>query len=91
MDAKFGPDRFVIVGVNLDAEQREGLDFLRRFPVDFPMLSDRTGNTSALYGLSTLPVSVLIDQEGEWVATIVGYRSSDLRALERALDVLLAP
>ena len=81
---------FEIIAINLDAEANDALRFLERYPVDYPVLVDRSGATPQAYALTGLPTSVLIDQHGVLVASFEGFNPEHLVKLEQAVRILLA-
>ena len=52
-------------------------EFLRRVPLDLPILLDARGDVAAQYGTSRLPESFLIDPRGIVVEKYLGPRDWD--------------
>ncbi|HKY63036.1 MAG TPA: TlpA disulfide reductase family protein [bacterium] len=64
---------FVILGVSLDEEGWPVVeDFLKRVPVDFPLLLDSAQAVSDAYQIYRIPETYLIDAEGKIVDKFVG-------------------
>jgi len=57
-------DQFEILGVGVDDNMEKAEAFLRRVPVDYPVISDMLGIASRRYGVWRLPASYLIDVDG---------------------------
>lgn len=62
----YGGERLTIVGVSQN-EQRDTAEFLRKFGITFPILPDdtKTFPVSNAYGLTTVPTSFWISEDGE--------------------------
>jgi tetratricopeptide (TPR) repeat protein len=64
---KYGGDRFIIVGINLDPNRPAFDAFMKEAGMTWPQYYDGLGwgnKISQLYGVYAIPHSVLIDQEG---------------------------
>lgn len=75
---KFGGDRFVIIGVNLDRTEQAFEAYLKQEEITWPQYYEGNGwhNVSRLYNVQGIPHTVLIDQEG--VIRAVGLRGGSL-------------
>lgn len=81
---------FVIVGVSLDEEGWPVVDgFLKRVPVNFPLLLDVSQSVSDTYQIFRIPESYLIDETGLIIDKFVGPQdyNQDIfyKKVERAL------
>jgi cytochrome c biogenesis protein CcmG/thiol:disulfide interchange protein DsbE len=56
--------RVAVVGVDYTDNVRDARKFIRRYGWTFPNLSDPEGVAGSRYGLSGLPVTVILDSEG---------------------------
>jgi len=70
-------DDWIIVAVNVDEDTRDGLDFLEGVSVTYPVIADTEGEIGIPYGIRSLPVSFLIDQQGMIVRRYRGFESGD--------------
>jgi tetratricopeptide (TPR) repeat protein len=64
---RYGGDRFLIIGVNLDSNERDFRSYAEEEMITWPQYFEGRGwnNTIArLYGVNAIPHSVLIDQDG---------------------------
>lgn len=78
---RFGGDRFVIIGINLDSNRPAFEKYIKEEAVTWPQYYDGLGWSNIiarLYGVYAIPHTVLIDEEGAIRAT--GLRGEDLEA-----------
>lgn len=64
--------------------------FFKSQKLTFPALLDGDKKAGRLFGVQTLPVTIVISQEGRVVAVHNGYRDGDERVLERQIVELLS-
>lgn len=85
---KYKDKGFEIVGISLDEEQTRWVSTIDRLKMTWPQMSDLKGWNSAaakLYGIDSIPYTLLIDQEGRIIET--NLRGNDLlRVLQELLD-----
>ena len=62
---KYKGSGFVLLGVNVDDDQRKAAEVAGKLGVTFPVLLDTDKTVSKLYELSTMPSTVLIDRDGK--------------------------
>ena len=60
----FGGAGLEVVAVNVDEIPADGIAFLKRFPVGYPVVGDRGGDIAELYDVRDMPSSYLIDRAG---------------------------
>lgn len=65
---------FQLLGVNIDDEPRRAMDMVRELGVNFPVLFDNTKEVSKLYEVGAMPVTVIIDREGNVRHVHYGYK-----------------
>jgi tetratricopeptide (TPR) repeat protein len=71
----YGGDRFVIIGVNLDRNEQAFAAYVKQEEITWPQYFDGQGwnnKMSRLYNVSSIPQTVLIDQNG--IVRAVGLR-----------------
>jgi peroxiredoxin len=61
---KYRASGFVLLGVNVDDDSRHAADVAAKLGLKFPVLLDTDKTVSRLYGLNTMPSTVLIDRDG---------------------------
>ncbi|HEY5622721.1 MAG TPA: TlpA disulfide reductase family protein [Gammaproteobacteria bacterium] len=55
---------FTLLGVNVEENSQDALDWLEEMPVSFPILFDPENRVSELYDVIAMPSTVLIDRQG---------------------------
>jgi thiol-disulfide isomerase/thioredoxin len=89
LKARFGNAPFAIVAVNLaEGEARIG-EFLKRVPVDFPVLLDRDGSVSKAWRARLLPYTVVLDPQQRIRYTALGELDWSAPEVEARLRKLL--
>ena len=70
---KFKGKNFDILAVSIDSESREAVEpFMRKMNLTFPALLDPGETIRSLYGITGVPESFIIDQQGILVEKIIG-------------------
>ncbi len=85
MRRDIGTDGFEVIAVNVDEHSEDGLAFLRRHPVDYPVLLDPAGDIGIPYQLRTLPRSFILDRSGRVVASYRSYSAGDEQMLKQEI------
>jgi cytochrome c biogenesis protein CcmG/thiol:disulfide interchange protein DsbE len=62
----------VVIGVNIQDQERPAREFIRQFGQTFPNGMDRTGRISIDFGVYGVPETFIVDQEGRIVVKHVG-------------------
>jgi thiol-disulfide isomerase/thioredoxin len=88
MQTKYGPDKLILIGVNLDNEVGSVKEYLKENPLPWPQLHAPGGFDSPLanyYGIQELPMLMLADQDGNVVSRRLSVSEIDteLRRLLR--------
>ena len=65
---------FSLLGVNIDDDSRRALDMVEELGVRFPVLFDATKEVSKLYDVGAMPVTVIVDREGNVRHVHHGYK-----------------
>jgi cytochrome c biogenesis protein CcmG, thiol:disulfide interchange protein DsbE len=78
-----------VIAVNLDERPQDGLDFLKKYPVTYPMVRDPQGRLARLYDVRAMPMSYLIDRQGVLRQVHPGFNKKDLPRLRAAVAELL--
>ncbi|MEW9796538.1 TlpA family protein disulfide reductase [Alteromonas sp. CYL-A6] len=78
-----------ILGVNVDDDASKADVLLDDITVSFPVLYDTAGEVSALYDVSAMPTTVVIDRNGNTRLVHQGYKSGDEKRYEKAIKWLL--
>lgn len=65
---------FNLLGVNIDDDSRRAMQMIEELGVNFPVLFDARKEVSELYGVNAMPVTVLVDREGNVRYVHHGYK-----------------
>jgi peroxiredoxin len=65
---------FNLLGVNIDDDSRKAMKMIEELGVNFPVLFDSRKEVSRLYEVEAMPVTVLIDREGNVRYVHHGYK-----------------
>jgi peroxiredoxin len=65
---------FNLLGVNIDDDSRRALQMIEELGVNFPVLFDDRKEVSKLYEVEAMPVTVLVDREGNVRYVHHGYK-----------------
>ena len=65
---------FNLLGVNIDDDSNKAMDMIRELGVDFPVLFDSSKKVSKMYDVDAMPVTVLVDREGNVRFVHQGYK-----------------
>lgn len=90
MQEKYAEQGLVVVGVNLDKQPKQALDFLKQVPANFTLLLDNKAILPEAYGLIGMPSSYLLDRQGHLRATHTGFNVSRVNEYEASIQQLLA-
>ena len=77
MYKKYRPLGFTLVGVNVEPDAAGADGYLKTTPVTYPILLDRDNKVSALYDVSAMPSSVIVDRKGRVRYVHHGYKPGD--------------
>ncbi|MDX1555474.1 MAG: TlpA disulfide reductase family protein [Xanthomonadales bacterium] len=80
---------FVVVAVNVDEKTSDGLDFLQRHPVTYPVIADPVGDIGIPYGIRTLPRSFILDREGRIIESHRSFSDGDEATLRARISELV--
>ena len=65
---------FSLLGVNIDDDSRKAMNMIAELGVSFPVLFDSRKEVSKLYEVDAMPVTVIIDREGNVRHVHHGYK-----------------
>jgi thiol-disulfide isomerase/thioredoxin len=87
---EYGPQNFVVIGVNVDKDRDRAERFLNETPADFPILYDPQGELATAYKVAGMPGAVLIDRTGHVRFQHAGFSEKQKGLYEQQLQMLLA-
>ncbi len=85
----FDPSDFSIVAISVDYVDEDALDFLKRYPVDYPVLIDKTGDSGRAFSVAGMPSGYLLDRDGLIREIHVGFRKGDEEQLRESISALI--
>jgi peroxiredoxin len=65
---------FNLLGVNIDDDSSRAMEMINELGVSFPVLFDATKEVSRLYQVDAMPVTVIVDREGNVRHVHQGYK-----------------
>ena len=65
---------FKLLGVNIDDDSRRAMQMVEELDVSFPVLFDERKEVSKLYKVEAMPVTVLVDRDGNVRHVHHGYK-----------------
>jgi peroxiredoxin len=89
MRQEIGTGEFEIIAINVDEDTADGLAFLAKHPVSYPVLADPEGQIGIPYKIRSLPRSFLVDKDGQIIASHRGFKEGDENKLKAEITGLL--
>jgi len=86
---EFPQDRFQVIAVNVDSKPDKALQFLRKYPVEYPSGSDPKGRLPGAFDLKSMPSSYVIDQDGVVRYVHRGFRKGDMDQIRSEVSKLV--
>jgi thiol-disulfide isomerase/thioredoxin len=77
MQKRYGDAGFRLYGVNVEEDNADAKKLLKELGVTFPVLFDPQSKVSSLYGVDSMPFTVLIDKKGKLRVVHRGYKEGD--------------
>tara|TARA_B100000035_G_scaffold229984_1_gene198148 strand:- start:83 stop:670 length:588 start_codon:yes stop_codon:yes gene_type:complete len=90
LSKEFDAADFGVVAISVDYVDEDALDFLKRYPVDYPVAIDRTGNSGRDFAVAGMPSGYLIGRDGLIREVHVGFRKGDEALLREQIKALIA-
>jgi cytochrome c biogenesis protein CcmG/thiol:disulfide interchange protein DsbE len=90
IDKEFDATDFQIIAISVDYVDQDALDFLDRYPVDYPIAIDKTGDLGRNFGVAGMPSGYLIDRSGHIREIHIGFRKGDEVILKESISALIA-
>ncbi|MGH1486167.1 MAG: TlpA family protein disulfide reductase [Cellvibrionaceae bacterium] len=81
---------FEVVAINVDENLNDALKFLKKYPVDYPILLDSKGLSPRSYQVKGMPTAYLIDEKGIIIYKHTGFKKKDKKKIEALIDKHLA-
>ena len=90
LSKEFDTADFGVVAISVDYVDEDALDFLKRYPVDYPVAIDKTGNSGRDFAVAGMPSGYLIGRDGLIREVHVGFRKGDEALLREKIQILIA-
>lgn len=74
---RYGGKKFNVIGISTDDDGKAALAFIRKTGVAFPNYLDSNAFMEDMLGASTIPLTVLVDANGQVLAKVHGFREWD--------------
>jgi peroxiredoxin len=87
--ARYRAAGFMLLAVNVDDNRKDAEAMLKRLDLRFPTLFDGSKNVSKLYGVDTMPATLVIDRDGRVRYVHRGYYDGYERKYEQQVRELL--
>lgn len=84
-----GGEHFEVIAINVDEDLAAAERFLKRYPVNYTVLSDADGDISARYELPGMPTSFVLNETGEITLRHIGFKQGDMAAIRQHIESLL--
>jgi thiol-disulfide isomerase/thioredoxin len=90
LSQEFDPKDFSVVAISVDYVDEDALDFLARYPVDYPVAIDKSGDSGRAFAVAGMPSGYLIGRDGLIREVHVGFRKGDEQVLRERIQALLS-
>ncbi len=74
---KYNTQGFEVLSVSIQEGDAEVAEFIERHGLEYPLLMDRAGTTSATYEVTSTPTTYFISPEGTIVDSVSGVVSEE--------------
>ena len=85
MHRKYADQGLVIIGVNLDEERSEAMEFLGEYPPEFRIYYDETKDLARDFGVVAMPSSYVIGRDGKIRKKHFGFKVKKQDEYESAI------
>ena len=90
MQQKYGQYGFQVVGINVDENSADGVNFLRQHPAAFDVYFDPNGQAPELFNVQGMPTSLLVDRQGQVHLMHIGFEPQQKAELEAKIRAVLS-
>jgi peroxiredoxin len=67
-------DNIQVLAINMGQGPDDIANFLKKYPLDFPVLLDEDISISESWGIKGLPTTIVLDSKGQMVVEVIGDR-----------------
>ena len=86
---KYNHEGFEVIAISVDASESDVKNFLRKFPVRFPVLLDKQSDVNDAYRVSGLPTAFIIGKNGIIRHVHRGFGKEFLPMYEKEIEDIL--
>lgn len=86
---RFKGNNFSLIAIDLQEKEETVQKAVRQEGVSFMNLIDPDGQISAMYGVRSTPMKMLIDKEGNLVGAALGYRDWGQEEINILVETLI--
>lgn len=79
----------VVIGINLDKEQKDAEAFLKKYPADFKIIFNSSASLAKNYKVKGMPYSILIDKKGHIRHQHIGFSKDKSKNYTDKIELLL--
>lgn len=90
LDREFRARGLQVIGINLDEDPQDALDFMARYPASFAQAADAQGDCPRSFGVEAMPSSYLIDRQGVIRHVHRGFQAGETAELRALVQQVLA-
>lgn len=74
MQAQYGDQGLVVIGVNVDRDRESAAEFLAEVPANFRIHYDNDAKLAREFGVEAMPSSFVIGRDGQVIARHLGFK-----------------
>ena len=89
LQRQYGKENLEIIAINLDADREDANTFLAEVPAEFQILYDQSGKSAELMGVQGMPMSYLIDRQGNVHSSLIGFSPRRAASHEHQINTLI--
>jgi thiol-disulfide isomerase/thioredoxin len=89
MQTKHQDQGFVVLSINLDAEERLAKNFLQQTPANFAIIYDANGKLARHFKVKGMPSSYLFDRQGQLISAHSGFNDKKKQLFEQEIKQAL--
>ena len=86
---KYAKRGFTVLGMNMDTDRKDVFKFLERNELNYPTLFLDEETRAAYGGVSNIPLTIIIDRNGQIRRKSMGYTLQLITSLEQTIEMLL--
>ncbi|MBL7048412.1 MAG: TlpA family protein disulfide reductase [Nitrospira sp.] len=85
----FKDAKFELVGIDMGEDQATVGKSVKKHGLSYANLLDETGQVSSMFGIRSTPAKMLIDKQGNVIASALGYKDWDNDEFKELIQKLI--